>query len=129
MLKGVLQAWKTECYVDCQQKRLRLRPSRSPQIQGDPMKRKFDQVHFLALQRQMRTLGESITGFPAASRPVEKSELRQAGEGFALFFGITLFFCLMQSAHDGIAKRNPAFDKNRWWYPIAVELGWIKRRT
>jgi hypothetical protein len=39
-------------------------------------------------------------------------------DGFGLVFAITLFFCLIQSAHDGIAKRNRAHDKDRWWYPI-----------
>lgn len=33
-------------------------------------------------------------------------------------FAITLFFCLVQSAHDGLVKRNRAFDPQRWWYPI-----------
>jgi hypothetical protein len=47
-----------------------------------------------------------------------RPEIRTALDGFGLVFAITLFFCLIQSAHDGIAKRNHAFDKDRWWYPI-----------
>lgn len=47
-----------------------------------------------------------------------KPEARLAIDGFCLFFGMTLFFCLAQSAYDGIAKRNTAFDQGRWWYPI-----------
>ena len=39
-------------------------------------------------------------------------------DGFGLVFAITLFFCLVQSAHDGIANRNRAYDTDRWWYPI-----------
>jgi SAM-dependent methyltransferase len=38
--------------------------------------------------------------------------------GYGTFFAITLFFCLVQSAHDGIVKRNRNFDSQRWWYPI-----------
>ena len=47
-----------------------------------------------------------------------RSDIRHALDGLALFFAITLFFCLIQSAYDGIAKRNRDFDKYRWWYPI-----------
>ena len=39
-------------------------------------------------------------------------------DGFGMIVAVTLFFCLLQSAHDGIAKRNPAFDSERWWFPI-----------
>jgi hypothetical protein len=35
-----------------------------------------------------------------------------------VFFAVTLFFCLIQSAHDGIVNRNRDFDSQRWWYPI-----------
>ena len=35
-----------------------------------------------------------------------------------VFFAITLFFCLIQSAHDGLTNRNREFDKYRWWYPV-----------
>ena len=47
-----------------------------------------------------------------------KPEVRQWLDGFGLFFAITLFFCLIQAAHDGITKRQRAFDDQRWWYPI-----------
>lgn len=44
--------------------------------------------------------------------------VRDNFRGFALFLAVTLFFCLAQSAYDGIAKRNPAFDPQRWWFPV-----------
>jgi hypothetical protein len=47
-------------------------------------------------------------------RPDVRSWIR----GFGALFAITLFFCLIQSAHDGIMKRNRDFDSQRWWYPI-----------
>jgi hypothetical protein len=47
-----------------------------------------------------------------------RPDIRQAIDGFGLLFAITLFFCLIQSAHDGIVNRNRAFDQQRWWYPI-----------
>jgi hypothetical protein len=47
-----------------------------------------------------------------------RPDIRQAIDGFGLFFAVTLFFCLIQSAHDGIVKRNRVFDQHRWWYPI-----------
>ena len=42
---------------------------------------------------------------------------------FGVFLAITLFFCLIQAAHDGITKRNRAFDDQRWWYPLYRLLG------
>jgi hypothetical protein len=45
-------------------------------------------------------------------------EVRDGLDGLALLFAITLFFCLIQSAYDGIVKRNRDFDSQRWWYPI-----------
>ena len=45
-------------------------------------------------------------------------EVRDWLDGFGLLFAITLFFCLIQSAHDGIVNRNRDFDSQRWWYPI-----------
>ena len=47
-----------------------------------------------------------------------RPEIRTALDGFGLLFAITLFFCLIQSAHDGIANRNRAYDKDWWWYPV-----------
>jgi hypothetical protein len=47
-----------------------------------------------------------------------KSEVRDGLDGFGVLFAVTLFFCLLQSAHDGIVKRNRDFDTQRWWYPI-----------
>jgi hypothetical protein len=47
-----------------------------------------------------------------------KPKVRTWLDGFGLFFAITLFFCLLQSADDGIVNRNRQFDPQRWWYPI-----------
>lgn len=47
-----------------------------------------------------------------------KPEVRYWLDGFGMFLAVTLFFCLLQSAHDRIAKRNRDFDRQRWWYPI-----------
>jgi hypothetical protein len=35
-----------------------------------------------------------------------------------VLFAVTLFFCLLNSAYDGIANRNRQFDPQRWWYPV-----------
>jgi hypothetical protein len=45
-------------------------------------------------------------------------EIRTGLDGFGLLFAITLFICLGSAARDGIANRNRAYDKDRWWYPI-----------
>jgi hypothetical protein len=45
-------------------------------------------------------------------------EVRDFLGGMGAVFAITLFFCLLQAAHDGIVKRNRTFDNQRWWYPI-----------
>ena len=47
-----------------------------------------------------------------------KPEVREWLDGFGLLFAITLFFCLIQAAHDGVVNRNRAFDDQRWWFPI-----------
>ena len=47
-----------------------------------------------------------------------KPEIRNWLDGFGLFFAITLFFCLIQAAHNGVVHRNRDFDSQRWWYPI-----------
>ena len=47
-----------------------------------------------------------------------KREVRYWLDGFGMFLAVTLFFCLLQSAHDRIANRNRDFDSRRWWYPI-----------
>ena len=47
-----------------------------------------------------------------------KPEVRDGLDGLGVLLAITLFFCLLQSAHDGIVKRNRDFDSQRWWYPI-----------
>ena len=50
----------------------------------------------------------------AAIRP----DIRQAIDGFGVVFAVTLFFCLLNSAHDGIVNRNTQFDSQRWWYSV-----------
>ena len=52
-----------------------------------------------------------------------KPEIRDWFDGFGLFLAITLFFCLIQAGHDGITKRQRAFDDQRWWYPVYRSLG------
>ena len=47
-----------------------------------------------------------------------KPEVRNWLDGFGVFFAITLFFCLIQSAHDGLVNRNRVLDQDRWWYPV-----------
>ena len=49
-----------------------------------------------------------------------RPDIRTWLDGFGLFFAITLFFCLIASAHNGIVNRNKQFDSQRWWYPIYV---------
>jgi len=51
-------------------------------------------------------------------RALIRSDVRQALDGIALYFAITLFFCLIASAINGVVNRNPDFDRYRWWYPI-----------
>jgi hypothetical protein len=46
-----------------------------------------------------------------------RPDIRQAIDGFGVVFAVTLF-CLLNSAHDGIANRNRQFDQQRWWYPV-----------
>ena len=41
-------------------------------------------------------------------------EVRNGLDGFAVLFAVTLFFCLIQAAHDGIVNRNRDFDPQRW---------------
>lgn len=47
-----------------------------------------------------------------------RPDVRAGLDGFATVFAITLFFCLLNSAVDGIVNRNRQFDKGRWWYPL-----------
>ncbi len=47
-----------------------------------------------------------------------RPDIREAIDGFGVLFAVTLFFCLIQAAHDGIVNRNRQFDPQRWWYPI-----------
>ena len=51
-----------------------------------------------------------------------RPDIRAWLDGFGAFFAITLFFCLIAAAHDGVVKRNTQFDKHRWWYPIYKTL-------
>jgi hypothetical protein len=50
----------------------------------------------------------------AAIRP----DILQAIDGFGAVFPIRLFFCLLNAAYDGVAKRNRQFDPERWWHPV-----------
>ena len=52
-----------------------------------------------------------------------KPEVRTGLDALGLFFAVTLFFALIQSASDGITKRNPIFDDQRWWIPAYHALG------
>jgi hypothetical protein len=49
-------------------------------------------------------------------------EIRRWLDGFALFFAITLFFCLTAATIDWHQHRIRAFDKDAWWYPIYMTL-------
>jgi len=49
-------------------------------------------------------------------------KLREGLSGFALVFALTMFVLGVQSAYEGIVKRNRDFDKYRWWYPICSYL-------
>jgi len=51
-----------------------------------------------------------------------RPDIRQWLDGFALFFGITLFFCLTAAIIDWHQNRIRAFDKDAWWYPIYMIL-------
>jgi hypothetical protein len=51
-----------------------------------------------------------------------RPDIRQWLDGFGVLFALTLFFCLVQAAHDGIASRNRDFDQTRWWYPVYKAL-------
>lgn len=45
-------------------------------------------------------------------------EVRDVLDGMGTVFAITVLFCLLQAAHDGIVNRNRDFDSQRWWYPV-----------
>jgi hypothetical protein len=51
-----------------------------------------------------------------------RPDIRQWLDGFGLLFALTLLFCLLQAAHDGIVNRNRDFDQARWWYPVYKTL-------
>jgi hypothetical protein len=55
-------------------------------------------------------------------RYLVRPDIRQVLDGFALFFAISLFFCLTASAVDWHNHRIRAFDKDSWWYPIYTIL-------
>jgi hypothetical protein len=67
----------------------------------------------------LRSLTKSIRRVRAYLKP----EVRQWLDGFGVFFAITLFFCLIAAAPDGIVNRQRMFDSQRWWYPIYRMLG------
>jgi hypothetical protein len=47
-----------------------------------------------------------------------KPEIRDGLDGLGVVFAVTLFFCLLQAAYDGVVNRNRDFDSQRWWFPI-----------
>jgi hypothetical protein len=47
-----------------------------------------------------------------------RPNIRNWIDGFGTLFAITLLFCLIQAAHDGVVNRNRQFDEQRWWFPI-----------
>jgi hypothetical protein len=51
-------------------------------------------------------------------RARQSPDIRQALDGIGVVFAVTLFFCLINAAYDGIVNRNPCIDQHRWWYPI-----------
>ncbi len=57
----------------------------------------------------MRSLVESIRRVRAYLKP----KVRQWLDGFGVFFAITLVFCLIAAAHDGIVNRQRMFDSQR----------------
>ncbi|SIO39570.1 hypothetical protein SAMN05443247_04803 [Bradyrhizobium erythrophlei] len=56
----------------------------------------------------------TVKGIRARVRP----DVRDALDSFGVLFAVTLLFCLIAAAHDGIVNRNRDFDAQRWWYPI-----------
>jgi hypothetical protein len=64
-----------------------------------------------------------LIGLVKRMRASIRPDVRTWLDGFGLFLAITLFFCLVEAAHDGITKRQRAFDDQRWWYPIYKVLG------
>ncbi len=60
----------------------------------------------------------SIWAYIRRLRTLMKPEVREWLDGFGVFFAVTLFFCLIAAAHDGIVNRQRMFDERRWWYPI-----------
>ena len=51
----------------------------------------------------------SILGYIRRLRTWMKPEVREWLDGFGVFFAITLFFCLIAAAHDGIVDRLRMF--------------------
>ena len=66
----------------------------------------------------MIRLKSTIIGTVKSIRARVRPDVRDALDGFGLFFAVTLFSCLIASAHNGIVNRNRDFDAERWWYPI-----------
>ena len=52
-----------------------------------------------------------------------KPEVRNWLDAFGAFLAITLFFCLIQAAHDGVANRN------RSLVVPDLQVAWQRRRT
>lgn len=47
-----------------------------------------------------------------------KPEVREGLDELGVLFAVTLFFCLIQAAYDGVVYRNRNFDSQRWWFPF-----------
>lgn len=58
---------------------------------------------------------EKRPNFIVRLRAWQKPEIRYWLDAFGVFMAITLFFCLLQFAHDGIVSINHQFDSQRWW--------------
>jgi len=66
----------------------------------------------------MRTLGSDLIHYLRRLRAWVRPDIRAALDGVGLYLTITLLFCLIATAHDGIVNRQTLFDQQRWWYPI-----------
>jgi hypothetical protein len=66
------------------------------------------------MNRLRAAIIRTVKGIRARVRP----DVRDALDSFGVLFAVTLLFCLIAAAHDGIVNRNRDFDAQRWWYPI-----------
>jgi hypothetical protein len=52
-----------------------------------------------------------------------RPDVRQALDGFGVFFAITLFFCLLEGNHGSFIHHVTEQDQFRWWWPLYRALG------